>query len=652
MKRRALLPLAIALVVLLPLRAAQQNPPVFRSTTNIVALDVTAVDKDGKPIRGLKASDFVVTLDGQTRDVQTLSFIEFRSTSTSTAPADPAPAAPAARATPAAPSATERRVVAFLFDDLSLNPLDGRSLTVAAARQLKAFGPDDLVGVTSISGLLPMVNPTTDRAAVSAAMAKMIGRDEVNPTAPFYISPLEAAEIDRGIPQDTLGRVAGRECPIVGLPADACIGSVRGLAIGYNANLRYRAAAQMEAYKLIIAALKPFKGAKVVIVLSGGVPQFSDYSATDRQLEPIMREAAESGVRFYAMAEEPDLISMSTTQEQNRARISSDRALFDGLASASVAAGGEAFRVIGQGDRFITRIEAETSAIYRLGIEAPPNATSARYLNAKVSVKRPGVTVRANRKALSASAAPIEVPVEDQLRNAVSYGGVDIAVPITIATAVRRELSGSNVEIGVNVQMPADVAGPVTTMFSLVDPEGKSVRAGRKVLPPAPAGEPYFMTFPLPVTAGQYRLRVSAADANGRVGSAEQPVGAELKRLGNFTISQVLNGWTSPNGERLLALEALPAGVETIHASVELYPDDAAAMATAIRVRFDFARVGEKTAILTREVEPLASGMVLTARMDVPVVGLAPGSYSLTATVLQGGVEKGAVSSVIRKSVQ
>src|SRR4030095_845381 len=57
--------------------AAQQQPPTFRSGVELVILNVTVVDKDGKPVRGLTAADFAVTLDGQARPVRALDFLEF-----------------------------------------------------------------------------------------------------------------------------------------------------------------------------------------------------------------------------------------------------------------------------------------------------------------------------------------------------------------------------------------------------------------------------------------------------------------------------------------------------------------------------------------------------------------------------------------------
>ena len=91
-----------------------QRPPVFRTGVNVVTIDVTAVDKDGRPIKGLKADDFVVTLEGQPRPVQTLDYVEFGSgTGAAGGPA-------AAKST--ASSRRERRVVVMLFDDLSVKP--------------------------------------------------------------------------------------------------------------------------------------------------------------------------------------------------------------------------------------------------------------------------------------------------------------------------------------------------------------------------------------------------------------------------------------------------------------------------------------------------------------------------------------------------
>ena len=54
---------------------AAQEEPIFRSDTRLVVQQVSVKDKDGKPIEGLTAKDFVVAENGV---VQTLAFAEFQ----------------------------------------------------------------------------------------------------------------------------------------------------------------------------------------------------------------------------------------------------------------------------------------------------------------------------------------------------------------------------------------------------------------------------------------------------------------------------------------------------------------------------------------------------------------------------------------------
>ena len=61
--------------------AQQQQPQTqtpqatFRTTTRLIVQSVFVKDKDGKPIEGLTAKDFVVTEDGQPQDI---AFVEYQ----------------------------------------------------------------------------------------------------------------------------------------------------------------------------------------------------------------------------------------------------------------------------------------------------------------------------------------------------------------------------------------------------------------------------------------------------------------------------------------------------------------------------------------------------------------------------------------------
>ena len=49
--------------------APQQQPPVFRSTTTVVPLTVTVLDEKGLPVTDLKASEFTVYENKQSREI-------------------------------------------------------------------------------------------------------------------------------------------------------------------------------------------------------------------------------------------------------------------------------------------------------------------------------------------------------------------------------------------------------------------------------------------------------------------------------------------------------------------------------------------------------------------------------------------------------
>lgn len=69
MRITALVPL-VALIVANPLLPQQQQHPTFSITSNVVIVNVTVLDKNGKPIENLKKSDFQLFEDGKPQTLQ------------------------------------------------------------------------------------------------------------------------------------------------------------------------------------------------------------------------------------------------------------------------------------------------------------------------------------------------------------------------------------------------------------------------------------------------------------------------------------------------------------------------------------------------------------------------------------------------------
>src|SRR6185369_17227254 len=53
---------------------APQGPTTFKSTVQLVVIDVTAKDKSGNPIEGLTEKDFTITEDGKPQEIKVFKF--------------------------------------------------------------------------------------------------------------------------------------------------------------------------------------------------------------------------------------------------------------------------------------------------------------------------------------------------------------------------------------------------------------------------------------------------------------------------------------------------------------------------------------------------------------------------------------------------
>ncbi|MGH9408122.1 MAG: VWA domain-containing protein, partial [Vicinamibacterales bacterium] len=560
--------LAIPLIAQSPTaqnKSSQQ--PTFKRGVELVTIDAIVVDKDGHPVTGLTPDDFIVTLEGHVRPVRMLDYREYGHNTTTTARAG----ATVTTKPQAARQTRGGRIVILVFDDLSFNPGPGKTLLAAAERTLSSFDADDLIGVTTTSALGPTVNPTRDRAAVIAALhdKRMIGRYD-DSSAPYDITEEEALQIRRDLQQDTLLHVIARECstdpenvlpntPPTRLELESqCATAVRNAADALGQMTLRRMNQQVTTYRDIIATLAHAPDTpRVIIALTRGIALGLDTSQYADSLEQLGRTAADSHVEFYALSELPDAADFSHHLSAPYL-LAAGTFMNSGAQVVANAAGGEAFLVAGTADRFFKRIESETSGIYRLGVDAPTGSTNAHYLKTSVRVRRPGVTVRANRVSIvpGVSAAPVDP--DTALRTRLADGGTSVGVPLTAGVEMRRDPTDANqIEMDVSVEVPASVTGPLTLMCGVMDAHGNMADVGRKRLPPATHRD-YQIAFPIRLTTGQYRLRIAASDANGHIGSVEKPVSAALTRTGSYLRSDLLTAFTDSRGtSKFVTLDTL-----------------------------------------------------------------------------------------------
>ena len=204
--RTRLLATIIGVVLAAPSFVQGQAQPAFRSSVNLILVDVTVRDGKGQPVRHLGASDFEILENGKPQTIvtfaqediaQTAQAIVTASTLTrlgeartgvpvrvATSPAaDPKAAAGTAAAAPTAgidasrgPLTSEevagRRIWVLLFDTSSMQPEDVQKAADAAITWgQERMSPADLVAIASIGSTLQILSDfTNDREKIVSVL--------------------------------------------------------------------------------------------------------------------------------------------------------------------------------------------------------------------------------------------------------------------------------------------------------------------------------------------------------------------------------------------------------------------------------------------------------------------------------------------------
>lgn len=139
--------LALLMAAQGPPREPQQPAPTFTSGVDVVRLDVSVVDRNGAPVRGLMAADFIVTDQGIRQEVQSVAVDQL-------------------------PLSVQ--LVLDVSESVSGRRL--KRLIAAANGLLTALRPGDRAGLVTFSHMLLVpIEMTADLAAVRAALGGIGG---------------------------------------------------------------------------------------------------------------------------------------------------------------------------------------------------------------------------------------------------------------------------------------------------------------------------------------------------------------------------------------------------------------------------------------------------------------------------------------------
>jgi VWFA-related protein len=636
---------ALGLVVAFAQAAQNPQPPMFRSAVDLVPVDVNIIDRNGRPVNGLEAADFVLTIDGRPRRIASAQYISaVRDVET--------PAAPAPSYYSSNTSAAGGRLMMLVVDQGNIGAGRGKLAIDAAGRFISRLSPSDRIGLVAIPGSGPQVDFTSNHALVKTMLPSLVGQAHAF-QSPYRIGISEAVAIQRG-DRTALAQLLDRECAGIREPAEIefCTRQLTSDANSVFVQARERTRNSLIALRSLVERLSLTASPKTIILISEGL-------VIDRQLSEVSwfgAAASRGQIVLYVLQLEPPMFEASNSRDSpTRAE---DLALGqEGLDILAGYARGTVLRVIATADTAFSRLATELSGYYLLSFEPEPGDRDGKVHKIKVETpRRSGVEIRARTEfAIDAVARKTEETVlADTLRAPLLAS----EIPIRATAYTLRDPASDKLRIVVAAEIDRSLNpdGKMSLAFTLVDSQGKLVASQfePEVKTPVRPGST-LQTFTGSVfseSTGVHTLKLAALDDRGRRGSVEYSFEGRLTSAGQIRVTDFLiaENRGSANGGVVPAVSSDFTSA-MLHGYVELY-SDAIDVLKGATVVFEIAQSEQSRALdgAVAKVQPPApeSPNRRTAEGAVPIGLLSPGAYVARAVINVDGRKVGQVIRPLR----
>jgi len=530
--------LTAALAVCLLSRGLSGQQTSFKSSAELVSIDVLATDAQGQPVGDLTVKDFTLKVDGKVRPLQSVQLVRL---------ADPnRPAATVASSAPSAPAPfatnTEPKGRSFIFaiDHDQIHPGNEKQVTDAATRLLDRLAPEDRVAVVTLPRGQIEADLSTDRAAARAALARISGHAP-RLTSRFDFSIKEALTVlarnngDEEFSKNLINEMLDRECHNETL--ETCQPALMSDARDYGRELTNAARDTVRGLSAFLSGLSALEGTKALVFVS---ERLVDVKDVQRELQDLGRAADLARVRTYVIQVNRPLYDIG--RRRAPADEPGDLGMeMSGLENVAGVTGGEMFRPSGRLDAVMTKIDASTSAYYLIGFEPTDKERDGKYHRIQLTLNRPNVTLKSRAgfqinqptetTKTAADASPLASMLRDNIR---SYRDL----PLRAAAFAYRSDEADRVKIVVMAET-LGTASIDTAAFALISEsggQGAEWIADAKELASAPiitAGS---------VLPGRYRVRIAASDAIGRRGVVDVSLDAQITEAPPLQLSPLMAG--------------------------------------------------------------------------------------------------------------
>lgn len=630
--RRLLLLLTCGLAAGLLRGEARQDGPgpqvTFRAGVDMVDVDVSVLDRNRLPLRGLTATDFTVYEDGQPRPIAAFSAVDL--------PSRERPSAPwMAEVAPDVLSnefPREGRVIVILMDR-SIGVEDRPSAVEFAEATVDQMRPGDLAAVAYSTLGVPQ-NFTADRARLLAAIRQPItGLPEGDDGSPgeCYCGTCSLETVTDVA--ESLLPVRQRRKVLLIIGTNMSITS-SGICGGVLSAHRERAMRALQVANVTVHAFDP-TGLQTLI------PSASVSTATPA-----------AGARSAAMAAMIRRGNVAILPDHTGGRVLRDP-----------------FSAVDH----VAAVLRESASYYVLGFVPAAPPTSKRFHRIDVKVNRDDITVQA-RRGYYGAAAEARLSGERKtvrqlpamLRTAVEglWPKTGVALSVTAAPLARPRLDGATVATVVAVEQvfeaaPSLLVAPVSTSVNVLvgafDRRGEATGTVRQTLALTPQrtltdSVAYEVVSHLELRPGRYEVRAAVEDARlGRSGSVYTYVDVPDFRQAALGMSGALVEATparasAPPAALSELVSFVPtarrafAGTDKVTAFVRIYQG----LGRAVTPGYVVAQIvnDRDVPVFSRESrilpEQFGAGRALDHYVELPLERLAAGEYLLTIQARAG----------------
>ena len=638
---------ALAVALSLAMLAASQEPQppraTFKSAVDLVPVDVSVVDRNGRPVPDLTAQDFTLSVDGKPRQIASAEFISIAATP------EAAPARTVEYSSNA--GAAGGRLIMLVVDGESIGIGRGKSAFEAARRFIGTLNRADRVALVVLPRVGPQVEFTANHALVQSLLDKVAGQgtDDQGPRRVGLSEALALQGNDRTVARDVVARECGTEVAITLL--ESCLQRIQGEASQLLLSVRERSRNSLVVLRGLFDRMDTGNTPKTIVLLSEGM--LFDSVA---DLSWIGARASSAQIILYVL--QLDTSEIDASSQQLAASQTADKTVLKhGLDQLAAQARGEVFRIFGDADFAFQRLGRELSGYYLLSFTPEPGDRDGTPHKIKIDVRRSNLEIRSRRE--FSVGPPVALTTDDQLRQTLRTPILAGDIPLKLTTYTFQDPGSPRLKIllAVEIDRSQNPQENVSLGYVMLDDMGQpgAGRLEKTVATPIDSLRRVQQWAGAAVARpGTYTVKVAVVDDSGRRGSVERTINARLNGFGQLHATDLLLADNTPQnaGDAPPPVAANLTGDE-LYTYLELHSEAAEQLTNAtvvIEIAHSEAGGAIASAPARLQAAESAGGRRRIVEAGLPIGLLPQGEYVARAVISVSGRKVGQVIRPFRMS--